>query len=123
MTSISRRIRRLEDRLGPPVETASLRRLRERLDAARRRIAKAEGREYGDSAPNTMRRESENLSSLTVTQILHRGRARARARSQDIQRLARDGNVMTKYVTLRRNSGFHTDQQDQIEEPVSAPTA
>lgn len=82
MMSTSRRIRRLEDRLGPPVETPFLRRLCERLEAARRRFAKAEGREYGDPAPDTMRRESENLSGLTVTQILHRGRARTRAQSE-----------------------------------------
>jgi hypothetical protein len=97
MKGISRRIRRLEDRLGPPVETPFLRHLRERIEAGRRRVAQS--REGVGQAPDAIGKEWEDLSGLTVTQILHRGRARARAHSQDMQRLASDGNVMTKHVT------------------------
>jgi hypothetical protein len=44
MKSISRRIRKLEERLGPPVETEYTRRVRERLEAAQRRLAQLQER-------------------------------------------------------------------------------
>jgi hypothetical protein len=44
MRSIDRRVRRLEDRFGSAVETEFSRRLRERLEAARRRLQEAEER-------------------------------------------------------------------------------
>ena len=44
MNGISRRIRKLEERLGPPGETAFTRRLRERLAARLWRVAEARAR-------------------------------------------------------------------------------
>ena len=44
MKAVTWRIRRLEEKFGPPVETEFSRRLRERLDAAERRVAAAEER-------------------------------------------------------------------------------
>ena len=79
MKSISRRIRRLEESFGPPVETEFARRLRERIEAGRRRVAQWRARE-GISVSD---QERENLSGLTETEILHRGRARvARAKAE-----------------------------------------
>ena len=74
MKSISRRIRRLEERFGPAVETAFSRRLRERIEAGRRRVA--QWREQEESSVSDQHRE--NLAGLSVTEILHHGRARAR---------------------------------------------
>ena len=67
MRAISRRLGRLEGRLGP-VETEHTRYLMERLEAAHRRMALAG---YPVHLPG-------NLSGLTVEQILNRGRPRAR---------------------------------------------
>jgi hypothetical protein len=49
MKSIIRRIRRLEERSGPAGETEFTRRLRERLDVGRRRVA--ESQERGELGP------------------------------------------------------------------------
>jgi hypothetical protein len=84
MKSISRRIRKLEARLGPPVETAFTRRLRQRLEEGRRRLLQWREQE-GISVSDQDREDWENLSGLTVTQILHRGRARVRAQREEIQ--------------------------------------
>ncbi len=76
MKSINRRIRWLEERFGPAVETAFSRRLRERIDAGRRRLAGAT--ERGEWSGPVDDDEGEDRSGLSVTEILHRGRARAR---------------------------------------------
>jgi hypothetical protein len=66
MKSISRRIRRLEDRLCPLVDTEFTRRLRERIEARRRRVAQWPEQE-GSSVSNQYR---EHLSGLSVTEVL-----------------------------------------------------
>ena len=76
MRTIIRRLRRLEDRFGPPVETEFSRRLRERIEAARRRLAEYEAKD--GRVCNAGAREREDLSGLSVEQILLRGRERAR---------------------------------------------
>ena len=43
MRGLARRIRRLEEQFGPPIETEFSRRLRKRLESARQRIAAAGG--------------------------------------------------------------------------------
>ena len=49
MKAVIRRLRRLEERFGPPVETEFTRRLRERMEAGRRRVEEA--RERGELGP------------------------------------------------------------------------
>jgi len=49
MKTINRRLRRLEGEFGPEIETEAVRRLRERLEAGRRRVAEA--RERGECGP------------------------------------------------------------------------
>ena len=78
MKSISRRIRRLEERFGPAVETAFSRRLRERIEAGRRRLAEA--KECGEWSGPVDDDEGEDIAGLSVTEILHLG---ARGRQRD----------------------------------------
>ena len=82
MKTIIRRLRRLEDQFCPPMETESSRRLRARLEAGLRRVAEA--RERGElSSPIYDDEEKEDLSRLSVGEILDRGRARvARAKAK-----------------------------------------
>ena len=86
MKSISRRIRRLEEkRFGTAADIEATRRLRERLEAGRRRVAQW-GEQEGISVSD---QDRENLSGLTVDEILHRGRARvakAKAERDAVQR-------------------------------------
>ena len=93
MKAITRRLRKLEDRLGPPVETEFDRQLRARLVAGQRRVAQWRQQE-GISVRD---QDRENLSGLTETEILHRGRARvarAKAERDAIQRdIASKGSV------------------------------
>ncbi len=80
MRTIIRRLRRLEDRFGPPVETEFTRRLRERIKAERQRVAEA--RERGELTGPIYEDDGESLAGLSVVEILDRGRARvARAKS------------------------------------------
>lgn len=79
MKTIIRRLHRLENRFCPPVETESTRRLRRRLEAARRRLAEA--RERGEWCGSIDDGEREDLTGLSVTEILHRGRTRLLARA------------------------------------------
>ena len=72
MRAVIRRLRRLEDRFGPPIETEFSRRLGERLEGGRRRLAQLRG-EAGISISEQIR---ENLVGLGVTEILQRGRER-----------------------------------------------
>ena len=76
MNTISRRLRKLEDILGPPIETEFSRLLRERLEAGRRRVAELRGE------PVEVRRH-EHLAHAptgiqTIVEILQSGRRRAR---------------------------------------------
>jgi hypothetical protein len=81
MIALERRLRRLAASLAPERETDYTRRLRARIEEARRRLADARAR--GDVPPlDTAENEREDLSGLTVIEILHRGRARAAARSK-----------------------------------------
>ena len=75
MRAISRRLRKLEDRYGLVPETEFSKRLRERLAAGLRRVAEFDAQE-GRPARNP-ERDPEELSRLSLVQILLRGRMRA----------------------------------------------
>jgi hypothetical protein len=77
MKTIIRRLRRLEDRFCPPVETESWRRLRERIEAARQRLAESDFPDCGSRTAGDQGRD--DVSGLSVEQILLRGRARLAA--------------------------------------------
>jgi len=88
MKMIVKRLRRLEDRLETTMETAAAeRRLMEQLEAGRRRWKRiqspdaAEGEDRTQS-PDAAEGEREDLSRLSVVEILLRGRARAWARAR-----------------------------------------
>jgi hypothetical protein len=72
MRAITRRLRRLEDRFGPPVETEYSRELQRRIEAGRRRVAAAKGEIYGP------RRPSIPVAGLTLAEVILQGRERAR---------------------------------------------
>jgi hypothetical protein len=79
MNSISRRIRKLEERLGPPGETAFTRRLRERLVAGLRRVAEARARgELGppETGPLFEARRRRLLEAIANTGMRRRNRFR-----------------------------------------------
>jgi len=76
MKTIIRRLRRLEDRFGPAVETESDRHLLGRIEAARRRLAEADG--LDGRVRTAVEGEQEDVSGLSLEQILLRGRERAR---------------------------------------------
>jgi hypothetical protein len=81
MKTIVRRLRRLEDRFGLAPETEFDRQLRGRIEAGQRRVADA--RQRGElSGPIYEDEEKEDLTGLSVTEILNRGRARAVARAK-----------------------------------------
>ena len=84
MKAITRRLRMLENRLGPPVETQFDRQLRARIEAGRRRVAQWQEQER----ISVRDQNEENLSGLSITEILHRGRARALTRAVERQRIA-----------------------------------
>ena len=79
MTNISRRIRRLEEaRFGTAADNEFARRLLERMAEGRRRVAEAKkqrGELWGPDSDD----DGEDLRGLSLNEILHRGRARARA--------------------------------------------
>ena len=74
MKTIARRLQKLEHgfRLGP--ETESERQLRAQIEEGRRRVAEARAR--GVLPPETSENDREDLSGLSIEEILHRGRAR-----------------------------------------------
>jgi hypothetical protein len=74
MKAITRRLRKLEDRFGPPVETESSRRLRERLEAGRRRVAELRGRPV--QAPQRQNVTNVRPSMEAIVKILQSGRQR-----------------------------------------------
>jgi len=59
----------------PPVETEFSRRLRERVEAARRCLAESDVSDRG--VRNAGERKREDIAGLSVEQILYRGRMRA----------------------------------------------
>jgi predicted nucleic acid-binding Zn-ribbon protein len=71
MRAIARRLARIEERIRPAADTEHLRRLRERLDAARQRIARW-GYAAQDLAPNR-----EDTRGWTLVERLQRGRQRS----------------------------------------------
>jgi hypothetical protein len=73
--TIIRRLRRFEDRFCPPVETESDRQLRARIEAGRRRVSESDVLDCGSRGGD---RELDDVSGLSVEQILLRGRERAR---------------------------------------------
>jgi hypothetical protein len=85
VNAMIRRLRRLEDRVAL-VDTEEVRRGRERVETLGRRIAAAQARgewrgSLGDNqAPDTVRSEHEDLSGLTLVEVLRHGRARALVR-------------------------------------------
>jgi hypothetical protein len=96
MKSINRRIRKLEEKYGlGPVETEFSRRLRERIEEGRRRLGEA--RERGEWSGSVGNDDGENRAGLSVTEVLHLGRARvARVeaeRDKAQQDIAREGNM------------------------------
>ena len=95
MKAIIRRLRRLENRFGPPVETRFTRQLRQRIEEGRRRVAEAKGlSEWPGSVGDD---EQEDLRGLSIAQILLLGRdrvARAKAERDALQRnIAKEGDV------------------------------
>ena len=82
MKSISRRIRRLEEqRFGTAADIESTRRLREQMAEGRLRVAEAK-KKRGELWDPVGDDKGEDLAGLTMTQILHLGRARvARAKA------------------------------------------
>lgn len=95
MKMIVKRLRKLEDRFGTAMETAAAgRRLMEQLEAGRRRLEEA--RKRGDwkrtQSPDAAEGEREDLSRLSVVEILWRRRARARVR---VQSAGRSGAELT----------------------------
>jgi hypothetical protein len=81
MKSIARRIQKLEEKLLPAPETASSRRLRARIEAARRRVPDA----FGESGPIEIL-PNETVADAgngpeTIVEMLNRGRQRARLRN------------------------------------------
>jgi hypothetical protein len=72
MKAIARRLRRLEDRYGPPVETEYSRELQRRIEAGCRRVAEAMGEAHEQPPPPT------GVTGLTLAGAILRGRERAR---------------------------------------------
>jgi hypothetical protein len=72
MKAMDRRLRRLEDRYGPPVETEYSRELQRRIEAGCRRVAEARGEAYVPLPPPAY------VPGLTLADAILRGRERAR---------------------------------------------
>ena len=74
MRTISRRLVRLEDRFGPPIETEFSRRLRARLEARRRRVAVLRGEPFEVRPRENLTFAHSGLPALV--EILQSGRRR-----------------------------------------------
>jgi len=75
MKAVTRRLRRLEDRFGPAIETEFSRRLHERMEAGRRRVAAV--RERGELEPCAEVRPRDVQSGRqTIVEILQSARRR-----------------------------------------------
>ena len=83
--TIARRLQRLEEGFGLGPETEQDRQLRELIKAAHRRAAERRARE-GLPPLETDERQREDLTGLSIVQILQRGRARAPANAWDNDR-------------------------------------
>ena len=70
MRALHRRLLRLEDRFGPPVETEYSRELRRRIEAGRRRVAEARGIPYVPP-------RYADFTQLTLAEAILRGCDRA----------------------------------------------
>jgi hypothetical protein len=68
MRTIDRRLRRLEDRFGPPVETEYLRELPRRIEAGLRHLVEVWGKPYIPWRP------SVQVLGLTLAETILRGR-------------------------------------------------
>jgi hypothetical protein len=73
MKTMDRRLRRLENRYGPPVETEYSRRLLQRIEAGWRRVAEWRDEPYRPLSPRT-----DELRCSTLAEGILRGRERAR---------------------------------------------
>jgi hypothetical protein len=80
--TIARRLQRLEEGFGLGPETEEDRRLRERLEKFRQRVAERRARE-GLPPLETDERQREGLIGLSRAEILRRGRFRARSSGGD----------------------------------------
>jgi len=126
MRTLSRRLRKLEDRFGLAPETEFDRQLRLRIEAGRRRVAEA--RERGElSSPIYDYDEKEDLTGLSVIEILHRGRARAVARAKaerekegSASGLASRGGAATVSGTPAKLAD-HNDEGDSAFVPAAEP--
>jgi hypothetical protein len=126
MKTIVRRLRKLEDRFGLAPETEFDRQLRERIEAGRRRVAEA--RERGElSGPIYEDEEKEDLTGLSVMEILHRGRARAVARAKAEREkadstpgLASRGDAATVSGSPAKLAD-HNDEEDSALVPAAEP--
>ena len=72
MKLVSRRLRRLEDRLGPAVETEFTRRLRARIEEGLRRVAAARGDQQqcqleGGQMPESQRQRLREMVGFRAT--------------------------------------------------------
>jgi hypothetical protein len=76
MKLIHRRLGKLEEKFGPPIETFEMKRLRERIEAGRRRVAELCGER---PAPILYPRE------WGVREVLLAGRQRARCATSEAQ--------------------------------------
>ena len=92
MKTIYRRLCKLEAGWGLVPETEDDKRLRERLEAGRRRVAAARASgEYGDAVgqdqvPDRADSECRAISAMTIVRILQQGRERARAQAEELPR-------------------------------------
>jgi len=77
MTSIARRIQRLEERFLPEPETEFSRRLRARMEAGRRRLQEARGQSVTDEVPLPEMNAPMENRPRTMIHLLNSGRERA----------------------------------------------
>jgi hypothetical protein len=82
--TVVRRLRRLEDRFGPAMETEFSRRLRERIEAGRRRVAEA--RERGELEPCAeVRPDDVQNGRQTIAEFLQSARRRWHSSDNAVQ--------------------------------------
>ena len=77
MRTITRRLQKLEDACGLGPETEGERQLRARIEEGRQRVAELRAR--GELPPATSQHDLDDLSGLSILEILQRGRARVAA--------------------------------------------
>ncbi|HLM98523.1 MAG TPA: hypothetical protein VK335_04540 [Bryobacteraceae bacterium] len=122
MRTISRRLRKLEDRFGLAPETEFDRQLRAQIEAGRRRVAQA--RERGElSSPIYDDEDQEDLTGLSVAEILDRGRARvARAKAEREEADSAPGLATAWMVSGSLTKlADHNDEEDSAFVPAAEP--